>query len=51
MKVEGLLFALLAAFLVVSSGIYWDLSRDPTGAVCLAPVRGSCAGSSASPCS
>jgi hypothetical protein len=35
MKVEGLLFALLSAFLVVSAGVYWDLSRDPSGAVCL----------------
>jgi hypothetical protein len=36
MKVEGLLFALLSTFLLVSSGVYWDLSGDPTGAVCLA---------------
>ena len=31
MKVEGLLFALLAAFFLASGGIYWLLSRDPTG--------------------
>lgn len=31
MKVEGLLFALLAAFMFASTGIYWLLSRDPTG--------------------
>ena len=35
MKVEGLFFALLAAFLFTSSGIYWLLSRDPTGFTCL----------------
>lgn len=35
MKVEGLFFALLSAFLVVSSAIYWPLSKDPSGAVCL----------------
>lgn len=31
MKVEGLLFALMAVFLVVVSGIYWVLSLDPAG--------------------
>jgi hypothetical protein len=30
-KVEGLLFALLAAFFLATAGIYWLLSRDPTG--------------------
>lgn len=35
MKVEGLLFALLAAFLVIVSSIYWLLSHDPTGFACL----------------
>ena len=35
MKVEGLFFALLSAFLVVSAVIYYPLSEDPTGAVCL----------------
>ncbi len=35
MKVEGLLFALLSAFFLVTAGIYWLLSRDPTGFTCL----------------
>ena len=35
MKVEGLFFALLAVFFFVTSGMYWVLSRDPTGFTCL----------------
>lgn len=35
MKVEGLVFALLAIFLTVTSGLYWVLSRDVTGFTCL----------------
>ena len=35
MKVEGLFFALLALFLLVSGAIYWPLSYDPTGTACL----------------
>ena len=35
MKVEGLLFALLAVFLVVTSSLYWVLSHDPTGFTCI----------------
>ena len=35
MKIEGLLFALLAVFFVVVSGVYWALSHDPTGFTCL----------------
>jgi hypothetical protein len=35
MKVEGLLFAILALFFLVTAGIYWLLSRDPTGFTCL----------------
>jgi hypothetical protein len=35
MKVEGLFFALLSLFLLVSAGIYWFLSYDPTGFACL----------------
>ncbi len=31
MKVEGLLFAFLALFFFATAGIYWLLSRDPTG--------------------
>ena len=31
MKVEGLIFSLLAVFLLVVAGVYWLLSRDPTG--------------------
>ncbi len=36
MKVEGYLFALLAAFLVPVTVVYWLLSKDPTGTACLA---------------
>jgi hypothetical protein len=35
MKVEGLLFALYAAFLGSITAIYWLLSRDPTGTTAL----------------
>ena len=35
MKVEGLLFAVYALFLFASSAVYWLLSRDPTGSVCI----------------
>ena len=35
MKVEGLLFAFLAIFLLAVSAIYWLLSGDPTGFTCL----------------
>jgi protein-S-isoprenylcysteine O-methyltransferase Ste14 len=35
MKVEGLLFAFLAAFFAVITTVYWLLSRDPTGSACL----------------
>jgi hypothetical protein len=31
MRVEGLIFSLLAVFLLVTAGVYWVLSRDPTG--------------------
>ena len=31
MRVEGLIFSLLAVFLLVVAGVYWILSRDPTG--------------------
>ena len=31
MRVEGLVFALLAVFLIVTAGVYWILARDPTG--------------------
>ncbi len=36
MKVEGLVFALYAAFLVTISAAYWFLSEDPTGTTCIA---------------
>ncbi len=36
MKVEGLLFALYAMFLVAVSTVYWLLSQDPTGTTCIA---------------
>ena len=35
MKVEGLLFALLSAFLLSITLVYWLLSRDPTGTTAL----------------
>ena len=35
MKVEGLLFALIAVFLGVTSSVYWVLSHDPTGFTCI----------------
>lgn len=31
MRVEGLMFSLLSVFLLVISGVYWVVSRDPTG--------------------
>jgi hypothetical protein len=34
-KVEGLLFALLSAFLATVTAVYWLLSRDPTGTTAL----------------
>ncbi len=40
MKVEGLLFAVYAMFLVASSAVYWLLSQDPTGTVCIALAGG-----------
>ena len=35
MKVEGTLFGVYAAFLVLVSGVYWLLSEDPTGTTCI----------------
>ncbi len=35
MKLEGLLFAFLAAFLVLVDVVYWALSGDPVGTTCL----------------
>ena len=35
MKVEGLLFAVYAMFLVASAAVYWLLSYDPTGTTCI----------------
>jgi hypothetical protein len=34
-RVEGLIFALLSVFLLVISGVYWLVSRDPTGFTCI----------------
>jgi hypothetical protein len=34
-KVEGLLFAFLSAFLLIVTAVYWLLSRDPTGTTAL----------------
>lgn len=36
MKTNGLLFAAISAFLGVAAAVYWWLSRDPTGATCIA---------------
>jgi hypothetical protein len=36
MKVEGLLFAAISAFLLSITLVYWLLSRDPTGTTALA---------------
>lgn len=35
MKIEGYLFAFLAAFLWIASVVYWYLSKDWTGTTCL----------------
>src|SRR5690348_4835999 len=35
MKVEGLLFAVISAFLLSITVVYWLLSRDPTGTTAL----------------
>jgi hypothetical protein len=35
MKVEGLLFAMISAFLLAITVVYWLLSRDPTGTTAL----------------
>ena len=40
MKVEGLLFAVYAMFLVTVSAAYWLLSQDPTGTTCIALAGG-----------
>jgi len=39
-KVEGYLFAFLAAFFVPVTVVYWLLSKDPTGTTCLALTIG-----------
>ena len=36
MKIEGYVFAFIAAFLVPVTIVYWVLSQDPTGTTCLA---------------
>ena len=35
MKIEGYVFAFIAAFLVPVTVVYWVLSQDPTGTTCL----------------
>ena len=35
MRIEGLIFSLLSVFLLVMAGIYWLVSRDPTGFTCI----------------
>jgi hypothetical protein len=34
-RVEGLIFAMLAVFLLAVSGVYWLVARDPTGFTCI----------------
>jgi len=34
-RVEGLIFSLIAVFLLVVGGVYWIVSRDPTGFTCI----------------
>lgn len=36
MKVEGLVFAVIGAFLLTADIVYWYTSKDPTGTVCIA---------------
>lgn len=36
MKVEGKVFAVVAAFLALASLVYWYMSKDPSGGVALA---------------
>ncbi|MBK9740651.1 MAG: cytochrome c oxidase subunit 4 [Actinobacteria bacterium] len=40
MKIEGLIFALGAAFFWIVSGIYWYVARDPIGTTALALCGG-----------
>ena len=40
MKVNGYVFSLIAAFLAATAIVYWYLSRDPTGATCIALAGG-----------
>lgn len=40
MRVEGLIFSLLAVFLLVVGGVYWIVSRDPTGFTCIVLAGG-----------
>ncbi len=40
MKAESGIFGFMAAFFFVVTGIYWWLSRDPTGTACLALTFG-----------
>lgn len=35
MRVEGLIFSLLAVFMTVVAIVYWFVSRDPTGFTCI----------------
>ena len=35
MRVEGLIFSLLAVFLFAMAAVYWLVSRDPTGFTCI----------------
>lgn len=40
MKIEGYLFAFFTVFFLIVSGVYWQLSKDPTGTTCLAFTMG-----------
>jgi uncharacterized membrane protein len=39
-RVEGLIFSLLAVFLLVVGAVYWLVSRDPTGFTCIVLAGG-----------
>ena len=40
MKSNGYVFSAIALFLAITAGVYWYLSRDPTGATCIALACG-----------
>ncbi|NED98290.1 cytochrome c oxidase subunit 4 [Phytoactinopolyspora alkaliphila] len=40
MRIEGLVFAVVAVFLAIVTPVYWFLSKDPTGTTALAVTFG-----------